>query len=660
LIGSLRLKSGQLLVEVLISITLVAILIAALIPLILSTTSASTKENKNTVASLLAKEQIEAAQALKEEDWNKIYFPLDTSNKGATNPYHLVLSAGKWQLAAGIETVNLNGIDYQKSIRIENISRTGPNGAGDIGGTNDDPSTQKITATVADFGALPINIVEYFTRFKSQTWTQTDWQGGAGYASWQDPPGNRYFSGTNVDTTTLVGAVQLAKSGGGGTGTYGNRFLLTSTSSIGSMNRNNYRSAMRFRAQKDGSVSSVRVYIQTATNSGGITYRYGLQADNAGNPSGTYLSSGTAAFSTTGWQTVNLASPVSVTAGTTYHLVIQYVSGTINNTHYIAIRNSQPLNQLVPFNQAADNQQNTLWFNGSAWSVQNREPLYVLGFSDGTFEGNPYDNSEARSIYEGNFEGEKFTLAADKTVSALNIYVSKNTNQNPADSLKVTLQDLTANTKPIDNLVFLSGPDVTTTYAWKTLNLPSSLTLPAGNQFRLYFSSSGSDSKRYYRLYNVSNPNNAEYNGINWEGTGSVVSRSINSGAIWSEIDYIDLSGYYFSTVEPSSYAPNGELVSSTYDMGARAGFNRIWWTNVSLPANTIIKFQLAANNDLISPWNFVGPQGTDSDYYTLSSGENIWSGLANNRYLRYKLFLSTGNSAITPVLGEVKINLSP
>jgi len=656
-------RPGQLLVEVLIGIGIIAILIAGIIPLILSSTNVSSREAKNTVASLLAKEQIEAAKAIQEEDWNSIY----SANKGIANPYHLVVSSGKWKLESPAETVNLNGINFTKSIAIYNVSRTGSNGAGNIEPiytpARDDPSTQKVVATVTGFGVLPITITEYFARGESQTWTQTDWQGGAGFATWQDPPGNRFFNGNDVDTSTIIGAVQLAKTGAGGTGNYGNRSLLTAlpANGIGRMNSANLRSSMRFKAQKSGNVSSLRVYLQLAQNSGGIVYRYGLQADNAGNPSGVYLDSATAAFSSIGWKTINLGSPIAVTAGTTYHLVVQYVSGTINNSRYIAIRNSTPLNQLVPLNQIADNQQNTLWFNGTSWASQNQQPVYLLGFNDNTFEGNPFDSFQARSIYGANFEGEKFSLSADKTVNALNIYVSKNANQNPAAPLHVVLQDITANTNIIDT-DFLSGVDVTTTYTWKTLNISPDLVLPANHQFRLYFSSAGSASNRYYRLYDISNPDTAEYNDNNWDGTTSVVSRSTDSGTNWAESNFIDLSGYYFTTVEAQSYALSGDLTSSTYDVGKKAGFNRISWTNIDLPANTTVRFQLAANNT--DSWNpitdFKGPNGTTSDYYTFSTGENIWSGLANNRYLRYKLFLTTNSGSVTPILGEVKINLSP
>ncbi len=649
IINNFKFKKGQLLVEVLVGIGIMAILVSAILPLILTSTNATIRENKNSIAVSLAKEQIEAVKAVKEENWNNLY----SVSKGTD--YYPKIDAGKWQLASGIETIPLNGLTFQRSIKVDNVSRTDLNGAGNIESiynqSRDDPSTQKVTSTVTSEQMVAISIIEYMSHWKSSLWTQTDWSGG------------QYTSINNIDPTTVAGALQLAKIVGGAAGNYGNRFLLTSTSNLGNMNNRNYRSSMRFQAQKSGTVNQVRVYLDNVRNSGAITYRYGVQADNGGLPSGVYLSSGVGAFATTGWKTINI-SDVNLTAGTTYHLVVQYDSGTLpSGNRYIAIRNSSPQNQLVPLTQIADNQQNTLFFT-AAWATQNREPLYVLGFNDNTYEGNPYDTSEQRSIYFNNYEGEYFSLTSEKTISALNLYISKNTNQNPTAPLKVVLRDITPGFESdlIDNSS-IDGNALTTTYQWKTINLPANVTLPANHQFRLYLSSFGSAANRYYRIYNISNPNDPEYNSINWDGVTSKVSRSADGGLNWAETDFIDTSGYYFTTVESSSYAPSGELISTTFDAAAPAGFNRIFWPDSDAPLRTAIKFQLAANNDNLT-WVFRGPQGTTTDYYTAKVGENILSnppnGLSNNRYLRYKVILETSNVSLTPILREIKVNFSP
>ena len=653
--NSFKFKKGQLLVEVLVGIGIMAILVSAILPLMLTSTNASIRENKNSIAISLAKEQIEATKAVKEENWNNLY----SVTKGADYYPEIDINTGKWKLTSGVETIPLNGLTFQRSIKVDNVSRTDLNGTGNIESTyqqsRDDPSTQKVTSTVTSEQMAAISITEYMSHWKSSLWTETDWSAG------------QYSSINNIDATTVVGALQLARISGGAAGNYGNRFLLTATGTIGRLNNQTKRADMRFTAQKTGAVNQVRVYLNNANNSGSTFYRYGIQADNSGLPSGVYLeaglASGIAAFSTTGWQTVNLSSNANLTVGTVYHLVVQYNSGTTpNNTRYIDIRNSSPQNQLVPLTQIADNQQNTLFFTAS-WAIQNREPLYVLGFNDGTYEGNPYDTSEQRSVYGNIYEGEYFSITSDKTISALNLYLSKNANQNPTAPLKIVLRNLTTGADLFTDET-ISGINLTTAYQWKTINLPANITLPANNQFRLYLSSFGSAPNRYYRIYNISNPNNAEYNNINWDGVTSKVSRSADGGLTWDDTnDFIDMSGYYFTTVESSSYAPSGDLVSTTLDALAPAGFNRILWPDSDVPLGTTIRFQLAANNN-DSTWVFRGPQGTTTDYYTAKTGENILSNppnsLSNNRYLRYKVFLETSNPSLTPILREVKINWSP
>lgn len=106
-----------------------------------------------------------------------------------------------------------------------------------------------------------------------------------------------------------------------------------------------------------------------------------------------------------------------------------------------------------------------------------------------------------------------------------------------------------------------------------------------------------------------------------------------------------------------NSYLNSGTLESSTFDLGTTANFNNIIFSPLSQPAQTgvnPITFQLATSNSS-SPasWTYKGPDGTVNTYYTATS-TIIWSGNNGNRYLRYKVFLNTANTAFTPTLSEV------
>jgi hypothetical protein len=104
---------------------------------------------------------------------------------------------------------------------------------------------------------------------------------------------------------------------------------------------------------------------------------------------------------------------------------------------------------------------------------------------------------------------------------------------------------------------------------------------------------------------------------------------------------------------EVVQYYPSGTLESNSHDCGFAADFGTISWDG-DTPDSTVIKFQIATNNDN-STWNFVGPDGSSATYYE-TSGTNIWSGNDYNRYIKYKAYLSTPVYYLTPELEEVRI----
>lgn len=147
----------------------------------------------------------------------------------------------------------------------------------------------------------------------------------------------------------------------------------------------------------------------------------------------------------------------------------------------------------------------------------------------------------------------------------------------------------------------------------------------------------------------------------NWEGGGGQANFSDNTKYYSSDgnVDTTTVLGAVTLLKPLSIYNPSGYLVSSTFDAGSSATFHNISWTS-SIPAQISadsVKFQLAANNDNAT-WSFTGPDGTSGSYYT-SSGQAIASGLAGNRYLRYKVYFETSDTAYTPTLSDVALTFS-
>ncbi len=111
------------------------------------------------------------------------------------------------------------------------------------------------------------------------------------------------------------------------------------------------------------------------------------------------------------------------------------------------------------------------------------------------------------------------------------------------------------------------------------------------------------------------------------------------------------------------AYVLSGVLTSSVFDTGTSSNFGNIFWSPVSQPpqsgANSI-RFQIATapDNTSTTTWNYKGPDGTASTYYSVSN-TNINATNNGNRYFRYKVFLTTADTAYTPTLANVAVTFT-
>lgn len=141
---------------------------------------------------------------------------------------------------------------------------------------------------------------------------------------------------------------------------------------------------------------------------------------------------------------------------------------------------------------------------------------------------------------------------------------------------------------------------------------------------------------------------------IKYTGFEEIVNNdwSINYSEISSGID---ISTGKIKLKESGGFYPTSSewLISPTIDFGTSSiQFKNFSWIG-NIPPGTSIKFQIAANNDNLT-WNFIGPDGTSNSYFET----NLFSlsQFNGNRFLRYKVYLQTTNSNLTPVLDEIKI----
>lgn len=183
-------KKGALLLELLIVISLLAIILSVGTQAVYVSLQSGKVSGERDVAVGLASEALEASRGVAEEKWQNIY----DLTKGS--PYHMVQTGNKWATSTGSEIVSLNNTSYTRSVVIENVSRDASTRMIDTG-TNYDPSTQKVTVTVSWPYADPVVIAEYFLRWKNKVCNQTDWSGGAGSGT-KTCPDTTYTSATNL------------------------------------------------------------------------------------------------------------------------------------------------------------------------------------------------------------------------------------------------------------------------------------------------------------------------------------------------------------------------------------------------------------------------------------------------------------------------------
>src|SRR5205085_8554305 len=103
-------------------------------------------------------------------------------------------------------------------------------------------------------------------------------------------------------------------------------------------------------------------------------------------------------------------------------------------------------------------------------------------------------------------------------------------------------------------------------------------------------------------------------------------------------------SGIFVSSAKDANPSPTGSPKWGTLSWGG------------SVPANTTLNFQAAANNDLSGTFNFVGPDGTANSFFNNGDPLSQFNGL---RYLKYEAFLNTSDSSVTPTVSEVTVCFS-
>ena len=181
-----RYARGALLIEILITISILAIILSLGAQSSFVSLRASKSAGEKDMALNLAIETLEAVRGASDEKWQNLY----DLTKGSANHHYPSQSSGKWVISNnGDETVAVNSIPYARYFVVDNVSRDQTPTSRAIENTynsaNDDPSTQKVTVTVTTNWATStaVTFSQYLSRWRNKVTVQTSWTGGGGESS---------------------------------------------------------------------------------------------------------------------------------------------------------------------------------------------------------------------------------------------------------------------------------------------------------------------------------------------------------------------------------------------------------------------------------------------------------------------------------------------
>ena len=262
--------------------------------------------------------------------------------------------------------------------------------------------------------------------------------------------------------------------------------------------------SMRFTAKFSGDL--VKLHL-SPLGANSTKVRVGLQEDIKGLPSGQWLGDSPGYVETilklkpNTNETIELLENTFLKENEVYHIVIELVDEVPLGFFYMVTFHANspftPFNHIDPDNTWPDEAINTLFFDGTSWLVQDRWPIYVIEYSDGISDGQPYTLMAPWVIRGSNGVGQTVKPFSNYDVNEIAFVVSYD--GNPTDNLYYTVYDEKNNS--LRDGLFAIAEEITTTKSWHTIQLDSPLTIKSGELYRFVLSSPNTDLENAYKVY---------------------------------------------------------------------------------------------------------------------------------------------------------------
>lgn len=210
-------EGGQMLAEILVAMLIAGIIIGGISATVGSSVMTGDKVRQMTSAVTLIQETIEGVKVITESNWINLYcLPAGScpAQKGSSNHYFLNYASGTWQIQRGENNKTMEETNYYYYFTIENVNRDSSGNITTTGGT-EDPSTQKITATVYWDPNNSISMVEYLMRTTSNYFSDYNWNIDR-VSSNVFTNSQGYYSATSGAIFIQNGAISLASASSSG------------------------------------------------------------------------------------------------------------------------------------------------------------------------------------------------------------------------------------------------------------------------------------------------------------------------------------------------------------------------------------------------------------------------------------------------------------
>lgn len=653
---TLEIMKGQTLIELLLAISLTAIILPAILTGLVASRSGKVQQNQRLEAVALLKEAQEAVRNVREKDWNT--FAVD----GTFHPAH---PGSSWQLDLGSELVN----GFTRQVEISPVERdsdpTSPT-YGQIvttGGTLD-PSTKKVVTTILWTSPIASSITSttYIVRLDNITYTETlEAEFNAGTKT-----------GVAV-TNTSGGEIKLAPAGG--RGDWCNPAIPSATLDLTGQS-----------VAKSITAIEGRAFVGTGQNaSGHALYNVTISNDYPPNLNelGIYDDSG---LKTNG------------VFGESHYA---YLATDKNSTEVVILDVATSTPTLVgTIDTSGPTDADSVFWSDDYLYVTTGSKLYVYDVTD---RANPIAKGNITLAGTGNkiyVVNHIAYVAIGSTTTQLQIVDATD----PANLISTPAMKIGVNDKPGKD-VFVN-PEGTRTYLVTSISSsnseffiintqikdslstlanydakgmdPRALTIPEGSGIAIIVGYGGEEYQALEILNDIINYCGGIDTADNINGVSSVLEEDEDA---WAYI-ITDNASKEMQAIEGGpgtggggSYASSGDFESQTIPIPMpvnETSFNRFEVT-VNRPSDTDIKFRVAVakaagGSCTGASFTFVGEDGTASDFFetsvTLLGIEKfdyaIPTAINPGQCLRYKIFLSTTNSSQTPIFYDITVNYAP